>query len=161
MNWISVILVVHKIKCMFRFYIIQRNTVKIPVMCVNTRSICLIFVYCYMLSSSDWWLRLPLVTALVVIIGQCGKLKHKLISQHSFALTPCFSVFFLVFFLLTLPTMTPSSSTADTLRKEHHLMDRDEAWLLPRPCGLSGLLKVKPFTSCHTSLIPWFITNRG
>lgn len=29
-------------------------------------------------------------------------------------------------------------------------MERDEARLLPRPCSLSGLLKVRPFISCNT-----------
>lgn len=55
--------------------------------------------------------------------------------------------------------LSPSSLTTDAICQERHFMERDEARLLPRPRGLSGLLKVKPFTSCHTLLIPGFIAK--
>lgn len=54
-------------------------------------------------------------------------------------------------------TSSPSSLPPDAFCQEHQLMARDEAWFLPRPRGLSGLLKVKPFSSCHTLSIPGLI----
>lgn len=67
-----------------------------------------------------------------------------------------------VFFLLLLPCFSVCCSfpgapsrvsiilATGALCQECHLVERDEACVLPWPCGLSGLLKVKPFISCNT-----------
>lgn len=54
---------------------------------------------------------------------------------------------------------SPSSLTPDAICQERHVMERDEAWLLPRTRGLSGLLKVRPVTFCHNSFIPGFVAK--
>lgn len=45
------------------------------------------------------------------------------------------------------------SSSAGALCSERQCVERNEARLLPRPRGLSGLLKVRPFISCGAANI--------
>lgn len=59
------------------------------------------------------------------------------------------SVFPLATVSLLLPNYFPLSLSTGALCQECHLVERDEARLLPRPCSLSGLLQVRPFIPCN------------
>lgn len=80
------------------------------------------------------------------------------LQSPSFGVLFCFVVVVVVKFFAH-DNSSPSSLTPDAICQERHVMERDEARLLPRPRGLSGLLKVRPATSCHNSFIPGFVAK--